>query len=244
MAVASSVARPSSGGSGLRSCAGLTLALLTASLAAPGPVRAAGPPAESQAAQLDRLSTTLGDLKSSLTAIREGLEGMRSSPEAAGPPPPDAACAAPAVVSGTPEVGADELARLRSERAALKERIAGLEKVVKQARTGEATAARARGPLGSPIESAAAAEFDAPPRGGSVRTASQPAGAPGADAPAGADDGTALQLRADLALAQLKITNLSEELTSTRANQAALEAELQSLRSLTDAKIKRFMGWQ
>ena len=82
------------------------------------------------------------------------------------------------------------------------------------------------------------------PRGGSVRTASQQAGAaPGADAAAGADGGT-LQLRADLALAQLKITNLSEELTSTRANQEALEAELQSLRSLTDAKIKRFMGWQ
>jgi uncharacterized protein involved in exopolysaccharide biosynthesis len=65
-----------------------------------------------------------------------------------------------------------------------------------------------------------------------------------ADAPAAARRGTGLQLRAELALAQLKITGLTEELRSTRANQAALEAELNALRSLTDAKIKRFMGWQ
>ena len=53
-----------------------------------------------------------------------------------------------------------------------------------------------------------------------------------------------LQLRAELALAQLKIAELSEDLRSTRAGQAALEAELNSLRALTDAKIKRFMGWR
>jgi cell division protein FtsB len=75
---------------------------------------------------------------------------------------------------------------------------------------------------GSPIEAAAAAELDAP---------------------AAADGAADIQLRADLALAQLKIAELTEALRSTRANQTALEAELKSLRSLTDAKIKRFLGW-
>jgi hypothetical protein len=65
-----------------------------------------------------------------------------------------------------------------------------------------------------------------------------------ADAPTANGGGANLQLRAQLALAQLKITGLSQELQSSRANQEALEAELSSLRLLTDAKIKEFMGWR
>ncbi len=247
MAVMSSVARSSGRGFGRRSYAGLTLALLTASVAAPGSGWAASPPAVDQATSLDRLSSTLGDLKTSLTALRQGLEGMRSAPEAAAGSPPDASCPPPAEPAATAEGGARELVQLRRERVALKERIVELEQMVKQARTGEVVTGLVKGPEATPIETAAAAELKAPGRSGSVLETLPPADSPAAvaaDAPAGADGGDTQQLQADLALARAKITDLSEELTSTRAHQAALEAELKSLRSLTDAKIKQFMGWQ
>jgi hypothetical protein len=110
--------------------------------------------------------------------------------------------------------------------------------------------ARVKRSPASPIETAAAAEPDAPPEPKLVPGAAAPALASKAsetavsDPPTAGDGGVNLQLRADLALAQLKIAELTEELRSMRANRTALEAELRSLRSLTDAKIKSFMGWQ
>jgi chromosome segregation ATPase len=243
MAVVASAGRSATAGTRSRGGAGLALALALALLAAslPAPVRivlAADASAADQPAPLDQLSTTIGEIKLSLSAMRRDLEAMRTTPDASAPP---------TKAADERAVAAHEVAQLRSERAALKSRIAELEKVVKQARTSEVVAALVKRSSASPIETAAAAEIDAAPRSGPVLKASEPAGSRGAvaaDAPASADGGAALQLRAELALAQLRITDLTEELESTRANQAALEAEVRSLRSLTDAKIKRFMGWQ
>jgi cell division protein FtsB len=246
VAVGSKIARSGAGGHSLWGGAGLALALLTASLTVPALVLAASPSAENQVTPLDRLSTTLGDLKSSLAAIRADLEGMRSTATAAAWSPPDALCSSPAEPSAATDLTAGELERLRNERAALKNRVAELEKEVEKARPGEVVAGVVERPSGSPTETAVAAELD-PPRGGSVLEAAKRETAPEAvatDAPAGADGAATLQLRAELALAQLKITDLNEELQTTRANKAALKAEVRSLRSLTDAKIKRFMGWQ
>ncbi len=247
MSVVASAGRSASAGTRSRGGAGLALALLAASLPAPARVAlAADPPAADQAASLDQLSTTIGALRLSLSAMRRDLEAMRATPDAG--PAPDALCAA--LSAGSPDErgrAAREVAQLRSERATLKSRVAELEKLIKRARTREVVAALVKRPSASAIETAAAAEIDPPPAGGPVLEASPPAGpheAVAAGAPAGAERGAGLQLRAELALAQLKITGLTEELRSTRANQAALEAELNALRSLTDAKIKRFMGWQ
>ena len=55
---------------------------------------------------------------------------------------------------------------------------------------------------------------------------------------------TRLQLAAELALAQLKIAELSTALELARVRQAAIEAEVGTLRSLTDAKIRQFLGWR
>ena len=249
MSVVASAGRSASAGTRSRGGAGLALALLAASLPAPARVAlAADPPAADQAASLDQLSTTIGALRLSLSAMRRDLEAMRTTPDAGAAPAPDALCAA--LSAGSPDErgrAAREVAQLRSERATLKSRVAELEKLIKRARTREVVAALVKRPSASAIETAAAAEIDPPPAGGPVLEASPPAGpheAVAAAAPAGAERGAGLQLRAELALAQLKITGLTEELRSTRANQAALEAELNALRSLTDAKIKRFMGWQ
>jgi hypothetical protein len=215
MAVGSIAQRSATGRFGLRSSAGLALALLAASLAMPADVGlAADASTEDQVARLDRLSTTIGDLKASLIVIRQDLEAMRTAPEAGALLAPDASCGAlPAKPPGA----------------------------------GEVVAARVKRSPGSPIETAAAAELDAPPRPKPMLAVAAPAAAAKAaapDSPTAADGGADLQLRADLALAQLKIVELTKELRSMRANRAALEAELGSLRSLTDAKIKSFMGWQ
>ncbi len=217
---------------GLTSCAGIALALLTASLPAPASiVLAAGAP--DQAAPLDRLSITLSDLKSNLIAIRQDLEGMRAATDAAAPPALDALCEAlPADPADELKV-AREVERLRSEGMALRSRIDELEKMIDQAHTREVVGALVKSSPISPIESAAAAELDRPLR---LK--------PELQAPAAAIDSADLQLRAELALAQLKIAELTDELHSTRFGQGELEAELRSLRSLTDAKIKHFMGWE
>jgi cell division protein FtsB len=226
----------------LRARARFALAVLAVSLSAPVSVLAADPPL----APLDRLSDTLGDLQSRLAAIRESLEGMRSTSDAVTSSPSEPACAPPGEASPAP-AAADELERLRTERAALQGRVAELEKAIKDARTGEVVAALVKRPSASPIETAAAAELAVPPQGGSALQASAPAETAetvAGDAPTANGGGANLQLRAQLALAQLKITGLSQELQSSRANQEALEAELSSLRLLTDAKIKEFMGWR
>jgi hypothetical protein len=215
MAVGFIAERPVAGGLGLRGCAGVASALLVAMLTLPAGVGlAADGSAGDQAAQLARLSTTIGDLKTSLMTIRQDLEAMRATPGVGALPAPDVSCGGPPA---------------------------------KPSATGEAVAARVKGSPASPIETAAAAELDAPPRRTSRLAAAQSvevAGAAASDPPAAAADGTNLQLRTDLALAQLKIAKLTEELRSMRASRTALEAELDSLRSLTDAKIKSFMDWQ
>jgi DNA repair exonuclease SbcCD ATPase subunit len=234
MTVVSSVAASGTVGSGLRGCARLILALLMTGVAA-STVLAADPPAEDQGARLNRLSTTIDNLKANLTAIRKDLEGMGSTSQPTAAPPPEPACAAPAKTAGEPQLAPGELDRLRSERAALKDRVAELEKTVSQMRTDQAGEAlikqAAAAPAGTPAPATKPAEPASVPQPGA------------AAAPADAGGETA-QLRADLASAQLRIAELSDELRSTRANKAALEAELSSLRSLTDDKIKQFMGWR
>jgi hypothetical protein len=114
-------------------------------------------------------------------------------------------------------------------------------------KSSRAPATQVKGSQTSAIETAAAAELDASSGHAPVPAAAQSAEvarAAASDSSAALADGANLQLRTDLALAQLKIVKLSEELRSMRASRTALEAELDSLRSLTDAKIKSFMGWR
>jgi cell division protein FtsB len=234
MTVVSSVAASAIVRSGLRGCARLILALLLAGVAA-STVLAADPPAEDQNARLNRLSTTIDNLKANLAAIRKDLQGMGSAPLPTAAPPPEPACAAPAKTAGQPEVAPGELDRLRSERATLKDRVAELEKTINQMRTDQAGDALIKQASAAPVGTAAPATQPAEP------AEVQPGAGPGR---ADGGGGEAAQLRADLASAQLRIAELSDELRSTRANKAALEAELSSLRSLTDDKIKQFMGWR
>jgi cell division protein FtsB len=234
MTVVSSVAASAIVRSGLRGCARLILALLLAGVAA-STVLAADPPAEDQNARLNRLSTTIDNLKANLAAIRKDLQGMGSAPLPTAVPPPEPACAAPAKTAGQPEVAPGELDRLRSERATLKDRVAELEKTINQMRTDQAGDALIKQASAAPVGTAAPATKPAEP------AEVQPGAGPGR---ADGGGGEAAQLRADLASAQLRIAELSDELRSTRANKAALEAELSSLRSLTDDKIKQFMGWR
>jgi uncharacterized protein involved in exopolysaccharide biosynthesis len=235
MTVVSSVAASETIGSALRGCARLILALLMVGGAA-STVLAADPPAEDQGARLNQLSTTIDNLKANLTAIRKDLEGMGSTPGPTAAPAPEPACAAPAKTAGEPQLAPGELDRLRSERATLKDRVAELEKTISQMRTDQVGNALIKQASAAPVGTPAPVSKPAEP-------ARLPQ--PGAEA-APADDGggETAQLRADLASAQLRIAELSDELRSTRANKAALEAELSSLRSLTDDKIKQFMGWQ
>lgn len=144
------------------------------------------------------------------------------------------------------DAGADA-ARLHDERTTLASRVAELEQALRQARTSDVVAALARRPPTSPIETAAAAEPEATPpypAGPKPTEPAPPTGAAATGATAGAADGTDLQLRAELALAQLKIASLTADLRSAHASREAIEAELTSLRSLTDARIKHFMGWR
>jgi hypothetical protein len=223
-----------------RGGAGLALALLAAGLLAPaGAGLAAGTPAADQATPLDQLSATIGELRLSLSAMRRDLEAV-PAPQAGAPPALDALCG----TSPTEPADEREVARLRTERATLEGRIAELEKVIKRLRTSEVVGALVERSPASPIETAAAAELDAGPRRAPMLKVAAAGQTSEAGAPAAADGEAGLQLRAELALAQLKIAELTDKLQSTRAGQAALEAELGSLRSLTDAKIKRFMGWR
>lgn len=243
---------------GLRGCTSLVLALLAVSLPQPagaGPAAAASTSDQAPAGDLalDELSTTIDDLKASLTAIRQDLEAMRASPEDDALPEAEPRCGETVSVPELARLRQDlairdaELVRLRSEGARLKSRIAELETVIRQARTREVVAALVQRPAAAPIEMAAAAELDARSARRSGPNLAPSAEASEAAAPVGSadpDGGPHLQLRAELALAQLKIAELTDELRSRRASQAALEAELTSLRLLTDAKIRGFMGWQ
>ena len=101
---------------------------------------------------------------------------------------------------------------------------------------------------GAPSDAAQAAESDAAPERQLMLRVAQPGPPPGSrERAAGqrpAPPVDRLQLRAELALAQLKIAELTTALESARLRQEGMEAEVSTLRSLTDAKIRKLMGWQ
>jgi hypothetical protein len=140
-----------------------------------------------------------------------------------------------------------EVARLTEDRATLVSRIVELDETLEPA-ASETVAARPW--QTSPIHSAEAAEIEAvpqPPLMLGVAPHDQPVIAPPPSAVAAGNrtpaSGDPLQLQAELALAQLKIAELSTALESARLRQEAMEAEVGSLRSLTDAKIRQLLGW-
>ena len=145
-----------------------------------------------------------------------------------------------------------EVARLNQDRARLVSRIEELDAVIEKARTTELVAALAESPPGGPIDAAQAGEPDASIEPQLMLQVAQPG--PPALAPPGSRGRVAgqrpappidrLQLRAELALAQLKIAELTTALESARLRQEGMEAEVSTLRSLTDAKIRQLMGWQ
>jgi hypothetical protein len=132
------------------------------------------------------------------------------------------------------------LAELRRDREALVRHITDLDAQVQKARTRELVDAlvEAQRPTMEP---------EAPPAAGLMgMTPSALAAEP---PPARADGrrdlaraGSRLDLQAELALAQLRIAELTTALDAARLREQAIEAEAASLRSLTDAQIKRFMG--
>lgn len=141
-----------------------------------------------------------------------------------------------------------EVTRLTDDRATLVSHIVEIDETLGPG-AGEEVAARAEPWQASPIHSAEAAEMEAVPQPAPmlpVAQDDQPALAPpqavgaGNRAPASRDR---LQLQAELALAQLKIAELSTALESARLRQEAMEAEVGTLRSLTDDKIRQLMGW-
>ena len=141
------------------------------------------------------------------------------------------------------------VARLTDDRATLVSRIVELDETLEPA-ASEVVAARDEPWQPSPIHSAEAAEIKAGPQPPLMLRAAphdQPVIAPPPSAVAAGDrtpaSGDRLQLRAELALAQLKIAELSTALESARLRQEAMEAEVGSLRSLTDAKIRQLLGW-
>lgn len=91
----------------------------------------------------------------------------------------------------------------------------------------------------SPILSAEAAEIE----GAAARPPMPGAAQQGQAAGVHAASDDPLQLQAELALAQLKIAELSSALDSARLRQESMEAEVDTLRALTDAKIKQLLGW-
>jgi hypothetical protein len=142
-----------------------------------------------------------------------------------------------------------EVARLTDDRATLVSHIVEIDETLGPG-AGEEVAARAEPWQASPIHSAEAAEIEAGPQPPPMLPMAQhdqsavapppPEVAAGNRAPASRDR---LQLQAELALAQLKIAELSTALESARLRQEAMEAEVGTLRSLTDDKIRQLLGW-
>jgi hypothetical protein len=142
-----------------------------------------------------------------------------------------------------------EVARLTDDRATWASHTVEVDEEPKLG-AGEGVGARAEPWRTSPILSAEAAEIESVPQPAQMPRAAQPDPSAGALPPpraAAADDapasGDRLQLQAELALAQLKIAELSSALESARLHQEAMEAEVGTLRALTDAKIKQILGW-
>ena len=142
-----------------------------------------------------------------------------------------------------------EAARLTDDRATLASHAIEIDKALAPG-AGEVAGPRAEPWPTSAIISAEAAEIESVPQPAQMPRAAQPDPSGGALPPpraVAADDAPAsghrLQLEAELALAQLKIAELSSALESARLRQEAMEAEVGSLRSLTDAKIRQLLGW-
>ena len=133
------------------------------------------------------------------------------------------------------------VAELHRDRDTLVRRIGELDQALAVARTSEVVddLLEVQPPSSAPV-----APLQAGPMIGLMRVA-QPALA--AEMPAALrtterPPGSPLDLRAELALAQLRITELTSALNSSRQREQTLEAEAAKLRLLTDAQIRRFMG--
>jgi predicted nucleic acid-binding Zn-ribbon protein len=242
----------------------LPLLLATAlGVAAPAAADPAG-----QSAPLDQLTSTIGDLKASLSAIRQELadmHGAAAAGEAAAPPPAQeleelrasmaaeraarqhAEAAMTGELTGLRErlAAADAaVAELHQDREALVRRIIELDAQVQEARTSEVVEALVETPPEA-LEPAAAHLL---PAVGLMRVTQPALAAEALPALKGAGDGqltraaSRLDLRAELALAQLRIAELSTALDQARTREEAMQAEVASLRSLTDAEIRRIMG--
>jgi hypothetical protein len=222
--------------------------------------------------RLDQLSLTIGKLKASLSAIRQDLEAAAdqaprtpldrlcavplaeahaiAAGERAEWDHAEAAMTGELVsLRGRLAAAEAEVVRLTDDRATLVSHIVEIDETLGPS-AGEEVAARAEPWRASPIHSAEAAEIEAVPQPAPMLPVAQhdqpavapppPAVATGNRAPASRDR---LQLQAELALAQLKIAELSTALESARLRQEAMEAEVGTLRSLTDDKIRQLLGW-
>jgi hypothetical protein len=251
----------------------LAAALVAANV--PLPLAAAPLPATPP---LEALAATIGDLKASLSTIREQMEAMRAAPESAALRPPAQACPAGVadaasgpsawqhakaamtaeLISTRERVAAAEAAAasLQTDRQRLVQRITELDQMLAKARTSEVVdgLVEQRRVTFEPIEAEPARSPDAdgeisaiaapellrvarPALAGEAYPVLQPTG--GRDL---ARAGKRLDLEAELALAQLRIAELSTALQAARMRQEAMAAEVTTLRSLTSGQIERFMG--
>ena len=234
---------------------------------------------------LEALAATIGDLKASLSTIREQMEAMRVAPGEGAPLPARELCAVPGSASAAAEAQAQaepadwrharaamtgELintrerlaaaeaaaATLQSDRERLVRRITELDRMLAKARTSEVVdgLVEQRKLTLEPVE---AEEARAPGAGGELSALAAPellrvarpalAGeAPPVVQPAGGREmaraSQRLDVQAELALAQLRIAELSTALEAARLRHEAVTAEVTTLRSLTNGQIERFMG--
>lgn len=230
--------------------------LLAVLLAPPSALAEAAAGAAAEEPSLDQLASTIGNLKASLSAIRQDLAAMHDP--AAEVPPLDRSCAAvvaeraawqhaEAAMTGEltglrGRLAAAEAAvtELHQDREMLVRRIGELDAIIQETRTGEVVDAlvAVEQPALEPAATSAGLLRVAP----AVLAAEGLPARSGAARPPLARAGSRLDLQADLALAQLRIAELSNALDSARLREEAMAAEVTSLRSLTEAQIKRFMG--
>jgi len=251
------------------------VAVLAATAAPWAPAATATPAEKAAAPALDQLASTLGDLKASLSAIRQEMEAMR--PAAGGEPlPPAALCGAAA--DGSPADGVPDEADWRHAEAAMtgelintRERLAAaeaaaaalltdrerlvmriteLDELLERARTSTVV----NGLVERQRVSIEPAGFGAEPELSAASApellrVSRPALAgeahatPRAAAPRDlARASHRLDLQAELALAQLRISELNTALEASRLRQDAMAAEVTTLRSLTGGQIQRFLA--
>ena len=135
---------------------------------------------------------------------------------------------------------------LRRDRELLVRHIAELDELVQSARTREMV--RAMAEAEPPAIEPVAAQAHALPATGLMRITQSALAAealPALGTVGGAQlarAGSRLDLQAELALAQLRIAELTTTLDSARLREEAMDAEIGSLRALTDGQIKRFLS--